>query len=383
MSRVTVSGLTKRFEGKPPSLAVDDLELELEEGEFLALLGPSGCGKTTTLRCIAGLERPGHGRITIGDSTVFDSDRRINEAPDKRQIGMVFQSYALWPHMTVRKNIGYPLRARRRREALRSGRIEEVARLVECDALLSRYPAQLSGGQQQRVALARALAAEPAVILFDEPLSNLDARLRDQMRTELHRLHRNRPFTSIYVTHDQTEALALGQRIAIMRAGRIEQLGTPTEVFEKPATEYVAGFIGLGNRLVCTYTDGQWMVEGEAPSGEVGLAGRESPTALRFGMEDARLVRADDELSPGELGVAATVVDAEFAGRYRRFVVDVGGAKVRAQMPRAAAVWIAQVRRGDHLVLALSHDRTCAFAAGTATADTDEQVGSVSELAGL
>ncbi len=382
MSKVTISGLTKRFDGRPPSLAVDSLDLELEEGEFLALLGPSGCGKTTTLRCVAGLERPGDGRITIGDSTVFDSSRRINEPPDRRQIGMVFQSYALWPHMTVRRNIAYPLRARRQREALRSGRVEAVARLVECDGLLDRYPAQLSGGQQQRVALARALAAEPQLILFDEPLSNLDARLRDQMRTELHRLHRSRPFTAIYVTHDQSEALALGQRIAIMRAGRIEQLASPTDVFEHPATEYVAGFIGLSNRLVCEYGDGHWTVEGQpllrCPDSLVWP----SPVALRFGMDDARLLANEDDLSATEMGAAAVVLDAEFAGRYRQFVLEIGDKTIRVQMPRTAAPWVATARRGDHLVVALSPERVCSFAAAQDAPDAD-QAGSVSQMVGL
>lgn len=383
MSRVTISGLSKRFEGKPPSQAVDELDLELEEGEFLALLGPSGCGKTTTLRCVAGLERPGHGRITIGERTVFDSHDRINEPPDRRQIGMVFQSYALWPHMTVRKNIAYPLRARRRRDLIAAGRVEDVARLVECEALLNRYPAQLSGGQQQRVALARALAAEPALILFDEPLSNLDARLRDQMRTELHRLHRSRPFTAIYVTHDQTEALALGQRIAIMRAGKIEQLGTPTGVFETPATEYVAGFIGLSNRLVGEYTDGAWRLQGRPVTGDVGSFSWTSPVAIRFGIDDSRLTPAGPETGPGEIAVDATIVDAEFAGRYRHFVVDVGGTDIRVQMALAAAPWVPNARRGERVALLLSPGRTCTFPAGTAASEADAAAGPHSELAGL
>src|SRR5829696_3443053 len=172
MSHVSIHSLTKRFEGKPPTTPVDDLELEIEEGEFLVLLGPSGCGKTTTLRCLAGLETPSTGRITFGSTTMFDADRRVNVAPEKRNIGMVFQSYALWPHLTVRKNIRYPLKARR----IKEGWVEETAQLVDCAALLDRYPAQLSGGQQQRVALARGIVARPDLVLFDEPLSNLDAR---------------------------------------------------------------------------------------------------------------------------------------------------------------------------------------------------------------
>src|SRR5205814_3183671 len=187
---------------------------------------PSGCGKTTTLRCIAGLETGENGSIAFGDRTVFDAERRTNVPPNKRNIGMVFQSYALWPHMTVRKNIGYPLRTRRIKGAQAKGWIEKVAALVDTTQLLDRHPAQLSGGQQQRIALARGLVARPELVLFDEPLSNLDARLRDQVRAELHELHQRLHFTAVFVTHDQSEALALGDRIAIMRSGKIEQYGT-------------------------------------------------------------------------------------------------------------------------------------------------------------
>src|SRR5689334_18763548 len=173
MSRVVIDGLVKHFHGNPPTKAVDDLGLEIDQGEFLILLGPSGCGKTTALRCLAGLETPSAGRISFGDTTVFDASRRVNLSPDKRNVGMVFQSYALWPHMTVRKNIAYPLRARKLRQGLKAGWVEETAALVDCGPLLDRYPAQLSGGQQQRVALARGLVARPELVLFDEPLSNL------------------------------------------------------------------------------------------------------------------------------------------------------------------------------------------------------------------
>ena len=227
MSYVTIEGLNKHFAGKPPTTAIDDLDLEIEEGEFLVLLGPSGCGKTTTLRCLAGLETPSSGAISFGGRTVFDSGSRIDTSPDKRNLGMVFQSYALWPHMTVRKNIGYPLRARKIPKSECRGWVEDVAALVDCGQLLDRYPAQLSGGQQQRVALARGLVARPDLVLFDEPLSNLDARLRDQVRAQIHELHERLRFTAVFVTHDQREALALGDRLAIMKAGRIEQFDTP------------------------------------------------------------------------------------------------------------------------------------------------------------
>src|SRR4051794_6776383 len=269
MSSVRIRSLTKRFGGKSPTTAIDNLDLEIEEGEFLVLLGPSGCGKTTTLRCIAGLETADEGAISFADRAVFDAARRVNVPPNKRNIGMVFQSYALWPHMTVRKNIGYPLRTRRMKRERANEWIEEVAALVDPTPLLDRYPAQLSGGQQQRIALARGLVARPDLVLFDEPLSNLDARLRDQVRTEIHELHGRLGFTAVYVTHDQVEALALGDRLAIMRQGALEQLATPDEVFEEPATEYVAAFIGMANRLGFERHDGSWFLDGEQVDGDL------------------------------------------------------------------------------------------------------------------
>jgi iron(III) transport system ATP-binding protein len=362
MSRVTIRGLQKRFDGKPPVMAIDSLDLDIAEGEFIALLGPSGCGKTTTLRCVAGLERPDDGSISIGDEPVFDSSRRVNVPPDRRNAGMVFQAYALWPHMTVRKNLEYPLKARGRRDLLKERRVEEVARMVECEHLLDRLPAQLSGGQQQRVALARALVAKPQVILFDEPLSNLDARLRDQMRTEIHRIHRSQPFTSIYVTHDQTEALALGQRIAIMRVGGLEQLGTPEEIFESPRTEYVAGFIGMSNRLPVAYTDGRWVTEGGPLFGAVDDLRWPGQAVLRFSPSDGRLVPRQDALSREEIGLPVTVVDAEFGGRDRHFTVESHGRILRATVPtEGPQAWTRSLHTGDKVVLALTLGRLAVF----------------------
>ena len=283
MTQLRIEGLTKRFAGKPPTTAMDDLSLDIEEGEFLVLLGPSGCGKTTTLRCMAGLETPDEGRISFGDQAVFDSAKKLNLSPDKRNIGMVFQSYALWPHMTVRKNIGYPLKARKLRGPDTKDWVEETAALVDCSQLLDRYPAQLSGGQQQRVALARGLVARPDVVLFDEPLSNLDARLRDLVRAQLHELHARLQFSAVFVTHDQAEALALADRVAIMRAGKFEQVGTPEHVFEEPATEYVAEFIGMSNRVPLEHAGHRLGVRGEGrhrrapPAGQPDLGHRPHP----------------------------------------------------------------------------------------------------------
>jgi multiple sugar transport system ATP-binding protein len=219
-------------------VAVKDMDLVVEPKEFLVLLGPSGCGKTTTLRCIAGLERVDQGKVYIGgrDVTVLP--------PSRRGIAMVFQSYAVFPHMTVAQNIAFGLRMRHTPKEEIKKAVKEVAELLQIDELLKRYPSQLSGGQRQRVAVARALVMRPEVLLMDEPLSNLDALLRLQMRAELKKLHREVGTTTVYVTHDQIEALSLGDRIAVMREGEIVQLDTPNEVYDRPATVFVAGFIG-------------------------------------------------------------------------------------------------------------------------------------------
>lgn len=219
-------------------VAVRDLDLTIEEGEFLVLLGPSGCGKTTTLRCIAGLERADTGRISI-------SGRDVTHLPSaQRGIAMVFQNYAVFPHMTVAQNIGFGLRMRHTPKGEIQTAVHEKAKLLQIDELLDRYPNQLSGGQRQRVAVARAIVMEPEVLLMDEPLSNLDALLRLQMRAELKRLHQELGTTTVYVTHDQVEALSLGDRIAVMQDGAIVQLDSPSRVYDRPANHFIGGFIG-------------------------------------------------------------------------------------------------------------------------------------------
>jgi iron(III) transport system ATP-binding protein len=336
VSSITIRGLSKRFGGKSPTTAIDDLDLEIEPGEFLVLLGPSGCGKTTTLRCIAGLETAEDGYIAFDEKPVFDVERGVNVPPNRRQIGMVFQSYALWPHMTVRKNIGYPLRARRMNKGEASVWIDEVAALVDCANLLDRYPAQLSGGQQQRVALSRGLVARPDVVLFDEPLSNLDARLRDLVRTEIHELHGRLGFTAVYVTHDQVEALALGDRLAIMRAGALEQLGTPEAIFEQPATEYVAEFIGMANRLVLERSNGEWAHEGKPVSGDLSILGANLPAVNARSRTEDIVLSPEDAPTNGALAFPATVVDSEFGGRHLDVVVTVGSTRLSSRTPAGA-----------------------------------------------
>lgn len=240
-SAIALEGLGKSF---ADTEAVADLNLSLPAGSFLVLLGPSGCGKTTTLRMIAGLEDPSRGRITFGEKVVADGDTGSSLPAEKRGIGMVFQSYALWPHMTVRANVEWPLKVDRWDTDKRRTRSEEVLSMLGIDHLADRYPTQLSGGQQQRVAIARTIAPSPSVVLFDEPLSNLDARLRVDTRSELVDVHRASGATSVYVTHDQIEALAMATHIAVLRDGRLEQFGTPDELLTNPKTAFVAGFLG-------------------------------------------------------------------------------------------------------------------------------------------
>jgi len=237
--------LTKRFFSKHGSiLAVNDVNLEIDSGEFFVLLGPSGCGKSTMLNLIAGLEKPTRGEIWFDETLVASASRRVFLPPKERNVAMVFQSYALYPHLTVFENIAFPLRIRRTKEQLIKESVQRVASMLAISELLDRKPAGLSGGQRQRVAIARAIVRKPNIFLLDEPLSNLDAQLRASTRGELKNLQRNLGVTTIYVTHDQIEAMGLGDRIAVLKDGRIVQIGTPDELYENPVNPFVAKFIG-------------------------------------------------------------------------------------------------------------------------------------------
>ena len=236
MGYLELRGISKRYGSG--AMVVHDMDLSIEQGEFVVLLGPSGCGKTTTIRMISGLEEVSGGEIAI------DTRNVVGLQPRDRGVSMIFQSYALWPHMTVRQNIAYPLKLRKVAKSEIRARVEKAAASADISQLLDRFPAQMSGGQRQRVAVARAIVVEPKIFLMDEPLSNLDAMLRGSMRTELKRIHKEQGTTSILVTHDQSEAMSMADRIVVMNAGRIEQQGTPDEVYHRPANRFVAGFIG-------------------------------------------------------------------------------------------------------------------------------------------
>lgn len=259
MSEVRIEHVFKRF---GDVTAVSDFDLTVKDGEFVSLLGPSGCGKTTSLRMIAGFERATEGEIYIGDHCVSSHIKNTFVPPEKRDIGMVFQSYAVWPHMTVTENVAYPLKIQKVPKEERAARVAEMLKLVHLDEYGSRYPHQLSGGQQQRVALARALVMRPGLLLLDEPLSNLDAKLRESMRFEISSIKKELGITVIYVTHDQSEAMTMSDRVVVMSRGVIQQIGTPYEIYRNPANKMVADFIGLVN-----------FVEGEVQGDRVYISG--------------------------------------------------------------------------------------------------------------
>jgi iron(III) transport system ATP-binding protein len=324
MSTLKIKNLTKRFDDV---VAVDDLSLEVPEGEFLTLLGPSGCGKTTTLRAIAGFHHPDSGEIWFGNRLMN------NVLPNKRNTAMVFQSYALFPHMNVWDNISFGLKMRKMPAAQQKSRIREALAMVGLEGLEKRKPGQLSGGQQQRVALARAIVTQPDILLFDEPLSNLDAKLRVQVRVEIREMQKRLGITSIYVTHDQDEALAISDRIVVMNRGRIEQLGDPHAIYLHPQTSFVAGFIGLANifegRVVSRNGDRCTL---ETPVGTLNLLDR--PRSLAPGSTASVSWRPEDmrPYTPGAPNrIEATVLYSIFMGSITDLFIDVGGKRLRAQ----------------------------------------------------
>lgn len=354
--QVSVKNLNKIFsKGRGPGVHVlKDINLEVPRGELLVLLGPSGCGKTTLLRCLVGLEQPTSGSVDLANRTVVDADRGLYVAPNDRDVAMVFQNYALWPHMKVSKNVAYPLKARKKKELLAAGRVEEVLRIVQCDHLADRYPPELSGGQQQRVSLARALCPNPSLLLLDEPLSNLDALLRIELRAQLRHLHRTLKFTGVHVTHDQEEALALGTRVAVMNAGRVEQIGRPDDVYSKPATEYVADFLGFRNTFDLVVANDQTTVDGHKVSSCVAETLSEGSYSLRARPTHTRLRSPGGEGAAHTVYYAATVINEVLPGvSSTEYVVELDGKSQFIDVPGKI-----QFRRGDPVEVGLDLELT-------------------------
>ena len=317
--------------------AVEAVSLDVADGAFVTLLGRSGCGKTTTLRMIAGLERNDAGRIYIGEHLVSSPGSGVFLPPERRDIGMVFQSYAIWPHMTVFENVAYPLQVRKRPRAEVETRVTATLRLLEMDELATRAATALSGGQQQRVAIARALVFEPALLLMDEPLSNLDAKLREQMRVELRALQRRLKITTVYVTHDQDEAMALADQVALMHNGRLLQIAPPEEIYARPASRTVAEFFGMPNLLTAKIVEADGTlarVEGEGWEGWCS-----APADLKPGDRVTVLIRPEAiELRPSALdgrGIVwrGCVVQSLYRGSRRVAEIAVGSMKLNVDAP--------------------------------------------------
>jgi len=337
--------VTKRFDDV---VAVDRLSLEIEHGSFFALLGPSGCGKTTTLRMIGGFEQPTEGEIYLGESAVSGLPAY------KRDVNTVFQSYALFPHLTVFENVAFGLRRRGVRGETLTGRVNEILRIVGLEGMEKRKPRQLSGGQQQRVALARALVNKPKVLLLDEPLGALDLKLRKQMQLELKGIQHDIGITFVHVTHDQEEAMTMADRIAVMRSGRIEQLGTPTELYETPATAFVAGFLGASNLIAGTVSGANTVRLHHGPEVRVrpdALAGRSGEVAIGIRPEKIELGQGQANALDG------TIVEQAYVGVATQYIVDTNCGRLIVYRQNASP-GLNGASPGQRLTLSWSPDST-------------------------
>lgn len=312
MKSIILNNISKNFDGFQ---AVNNMNLQIEKGEFISFLGPSGCGKTTTLRMLAGFIPSDSGSIEIGDRLVDSKD--INLTPEKRNVGMVFQSYAVWPHMNVFKNIAYPLKLKKLPKDTIKNKVKEAMDMVGLEGLDKRYPSELSGGQQQRVALARALVMEPELLLLDEPLSNLDAKLREKMRRDIRNIQRKENLTIVFVTHDQEEAITMSDRIVVMNRGEVQQIGTPEEVYNTPANEFVAKFIGRSNIVTATGEENGIFLKDTFIS-----------TDNKLPLEDLRLCIRPEDIELVEEGSSATVKAKEFLGNRFEYILDVAGTEL-------------------------------------------------------
>ena len=350
---VRLAGLRRQYGSV---LALDGLDLTIGPGELVVLLGPSGCGKTTTLRLLAGLEDADGGTITV-------AGKEITRVPaNRRDMGMVFQAYSLFPHMTVTQNVAFGLRLRHRGKAEREKRALEMLDLVGLSEQADRYAHQISGGQQQRVALARALAIQPQVLLLDEPLSALDAKVRAQLRDEIRRIQLEVGITTLFVTHDQEEALAIADRVGVMKDGRIEQLGPPTQIYSRPATPFVAEFVGLTNRLAGTVAGSTVTVRGrDLPLVDVSTPPGPATALIR---PEAVTVASDDQAGQGPL--TGTVIATTFLGATSRVTVDLGDTRIMAQLPTAEA---SGLPAGSRVTLTIRPDPVLVAETGPAVTD--------------
>jgi iron(III) transport system ATP-binding protein len=341
VASVELRGLTKRYGAQA---VVDDVSLTIEHGRLVCLLGPSGCGKTTTLRLIAGFVEPSAGEIRVGEQVLSSPARTV--PPERRNMSMIFQSYALWPHMTVAQNVSYGLELRKLDRTTIDAKLKAILDTTHLGALADRYPGELSGGQQQRVALARALIVEPETLLLDEPLSNLDANLREEMRFEVRRLHDEYRYTTVYVTHDQSEAMTTADLIAVMNLGKIEQAGTPEEIYDRPRSEFVARFIGSSNIIKGNALD-------DSHISFSGAALRCSGGKLAPGGEGAIAVRQHviqlwaNKRDSAENVVPGTVTRQVFLGSSRDYMVETAdGTQLRVvastgeNIPPGSSVWL-------------------------------------------
>jgi multiple sugar transport system ATP-binding protein len=353
MGRLELRGLRKVFDdGGAEIVAVDDIDIDIDDGEFLVLVGPSGCGKSTTLRCIAGLERVSEGEILLEGRDITDAK------PKDRDMAMVFQNYALYPHMTVRENIGYGLKITSDLSTAEiRDRVEETAELLEIPELLDKKPKELSGGQQQRVALGRAIIRDPEVFLMDEPLSNLDAKLRTQMRTEIQQLQQDLATTTIYVTHDQTEAMTMGDRIAVLNDGELQQVGTPLDCYHSPTNQFVAGFIGSPSMNFLAVDDAGGTLEHPEFSYDLSESVRghlaDAPDALTLGVRPEHITLADAD---ADNAVAAHVAVVEPMGSVSHVYLELGDSTYTASLPGDVAV-----EAGDDLHVTFPEEKVHLF----------------------
>ncbi|MEN8240497.1 MAG: ABC transporter ATP-binding protein [Chloroflexota bacterium] len=352
MAELKLVNLQKKFGN---TIAVDNVTVTVKDGEFITFLGPSGCGKTTTLRMIAGFIKPTKGSIIIDDKVLSSNEERVFLPPDQRDMGMVFQTYAVWPHMNTYKNVAYPLKFKKYSKKEIEERVSKTLSMVKLDGFEERFPHQMSGGQQQRVALARALIMEPSVLLLDEPLSNLDAKLRESMRHEIVELQRKLKFTVVYVTHDQIEAMSMSDRIIVMEKGIVQQIDSPQNVYQKPSNEFVADFIGMANFIPCDFVHREGNIVRVLIMDGSGKNFLSVPvmTDKDYGKNVTVVIRPEDidVLPPdNKEGTLGTLIRQTYVGDRNDCVVQFGDILLRVNIQNKTSINI-----GDQLKLVLNN----------------------------